>query len=89
MSFSIEWHPHAFDFLEKLPVHISERILKKIEIIKEEPFRFLEHYEGEYYKLRIGDYRLLFDVKNHTLKCMACLVLEHAQDLFLLSHELK
>ena len=30
----------------------------------------------------------LLNVKNHTLKCMVCLVLEHAQDLFLLSREL-
>ena len=32
---------------------------------------------------------IVANVKDHTLKCMACLVLEHAQDLFLLSHELK
>ncbi|MBU3906922.1 MAG: hypothetical protein KKA64_01595 [Nanoarchaeota archaeon] len=28
-------------------------------------------------------------VKNHTINCMACLVLEHAQELFLFFHELK
>lgn len=62
MSYLIKWSPQAFKFLEKLPKQISERILKKLDEVKEDPFRFLEHYEGEYYKLRIGDYRALIDV---------------------------
>ena len=27
-----------------------------------DPFRYLEHFEGEPHKLRIGDYRALIDV---------------------------
>ena len=62
MSYSIEWHPQAFKFLENLPMDIAERILEKLDIVKEEPFRFLQHFEGEHYKLRIGDYRALIDI---------------------------
>jgi mRNA interferase RelE/StbE len=62
MSFSIEWDENARDFLNKLPKNIAKRIFDKVESIKENPFRFLEHYEGEYYKLRIGDYRALIDI---------------------------
>ncbi len=62
MSYSIEWHPKAFRFLENLSVNIADRILEKLEEVKEEPFRFLQHFEGEYYKLRIGDYRALIDI---------------------------
>ncbi len=62
MIYSIEWHPQTLKFLEKLPKQISERILQKLEAVKEDPFRFLEHYEGDYYKLRIGDYRALIDI---------------------------
>lgn len=62
MSFSIEWDEKAKDYLDKLPKNIAERILDKIDSIKENPFRFLEHYEEEYYKLRIGDYRALIDI---------------------------
>ncbi len=62
MSFSIEWDERALNFLKKLQRDVSERILKKIKSIKENPFHFLEHYEGEYYKLRIGDYRALVDI---------------------------
>lgn len=62
MSFSIEWDEKALSFLKKLPKNISERIFKKVESIKDNPFHFLEHYEGKYYKLRIGDYRSLIDI---------------------------
>ena len=62
MSYSVEWHSQAIKFLEKLQKNIAERILKKPDKVKEDPFRFLEHYEGDYYKLRIGDYRMLIDI---------------------------
>ena len=62
MSFSIEWDIKVLDFLRKLQQNISERIVNKVESIKENPFRFLEHYEGKYYKLRIGGYRALIDI---------------------------
>ena len=62
MSFSIEWDENALDFLRKLPKSVSERIIDKVDSIKENPFRSLEHFEGEYYKLRIGDYRALIDI---------------------------
>ena len=62
MSFSIDWDEKALSFLGKLPRNISERIFNKVESIKDNPFHFLEHYEGKYYKLRIGDYRALIDI---------------------------
>jgi mRNA interferase RelE/StbE len=63
MSYSIEWKPKSFKFLEKLQEDVALRILNKLDLVMEDPFRFLEHYEGEkLYKLRIGDYRALIDV---------------------------
>jgi len=62
MSFAIEWDQKAFKFLDKLQKDVAERILDKLEEVREDPFRYLEHYEGEGYKLRIGDYRMLVDV---------------------------
>ena len=42
---------------------LEERIKKKLfSIKKENPFNYLEYFEGDYYKLRIGDYRALIDV---------------------------
>lgn len=62
MSFSISFDKEAVKYLESLPSNISERIINKFEEIKENPFRYIEHYEGEYYKIRIGDYRALIDI---------------------------
>lgn len=62
MIYSVEWDKKPLNFLNSLQKEIIKRILKKLDDVKEDPFRYLEHYEGEYYKLRIGDYRLLIDV---------------------------
>lgn len=63
MSYSVEWDPKVKKYLRKLPNDISARIVLKVKEIKEDPFHYLEHFEGkDYYKLRVGDYRLLIDV---------------------------
>ena len=62
MSFSVNIGSNAQDFLDKLPKDISLRIINKLESIKENPIRFLQHYEGDFYNLRIGDYRILMDI---------------------------
>ena len=75
MSFSIEQDEKALIYLKKLPKNISERIFNKVESIIDNPFHFLEHYEGEYYKLRIGDYRALIDI-NFEKKILIVQVLD-------------
>jgi len=69
MSFAIEWDQKAFKFLDKLQKDVAERILDKLEEVREDPFRYLEHYEGDGYKFRIGDYRALIDadIENRIL----------------------
>ncbi|MEX2017496.1 MAG: type II toxin-antitoxin system RelE/ParE family toxin [Candidatus Pacearchaeota archaeon] len=63
MSYSVKWSPQASGFVDSLQKNIAERILKKINEVKEDPFRYLKHYEGdEGYKLRIGDYRAIIDI---------------------------
>ena len=63
MSYAVKWNKKPLKYLEKLPKVISLRILEKLDKVTEEPFRYLEHYEGaDVYKLRIGNYRMLIDV---------------------------
>ena len=62
MTYSVKLSKNAEKFLDKLPKNIALRILNKLEEIKGNPFHYLEHYEGEGYKLRFGDYRALIDV---------------------------
>ena len=58
MSYTVKLHPKVQKFIEKSDSVIAERIQKRLELLKDDPFRYLEHYEGEdCYKFRIGDYR--------------------------------
>ena len=75
-------HPKVDGFLNSLDSNVRERIKNKLRELKEDPFRFLEHFEGsDYYKLRIGDYRALIDIdfKNKMLKVQ---ILDHRGKIY-------
>ena len=68
MAYEIEFSSQSKRFLKKLQKDIALRILDKFEDLKKEPFRYLEHYEGDTcHKFRIGEYRALIDVKQNIL----------------------
>ena len=82
MSYLVKWNPKPLKFLEKLPKEMSARIINKLEVIKNDPFHYLEHYEGaEVYKLRIGDYRLLIDL-DFTSKLLKIRILDHRSRVY-------
>ena len=62
MAYAVKLHPKVQDFLNKLDRHVAQRIRKRLELLKNDPFNYLDHFEGDYYKFRIGDYRALIDV---------------------------
>jgi mRNA-degrading endonuclease RelE of RelBE toxin-antitoxin system len=64
MSFQIKFSTQAKKFFRKLPKNLQERLKSKFREIAEEPSRYLEHYEGDYKKLRIGNLRALVDIDN-------------------------
>jgi len=79
MTFSIKWNSDALDCL---PSEVIPRIVKKIESIVENPFHFLDHYEGEkVYKLRIGDYRALIDV-DFASKTLKVRIVDHRSRVY-------
>ncbi len=58
----VEWTQNSLDFLDKLDKKDSERIVKKIDEIKESPIRFIKGLiNKDFGKIRIGDYRLFVD----------------------------
>ncbi|MBS3159919.1 type II toxin-antitoxin system RelE/ParE family toxin [Candidatus Woesearchaeota archaeon] len=63
MTYKIKLHPEVHKFIEKLDQNIAERIRKRLKLLENEPFRYLEHYESQtFFKFRIGEYRALIDV---------------------------
>jgi len=81
MTFRIEWDKKPLNFLGKLPKEVAMRILNKVDLIKENPFHFLEHYEGRGYKLRIGNYRMLVDMDLEK-KTMVIQVLDKRERIY-------
>lgn len=63
MTFEVRWDIKTLDFLRKSDKLTAERIVKKIDLVKENPELFLERLRQiNSYKLRIGDYRAIIDV---------------------------
>ncbi|MFH1212245.1 MAG: type II toxin-antitoxin system RelE/ParE family toxin [Candidatus Woesearchaeota archaeon] len=63
MKYEVKLHPSVVKFLNKCDAELNVRIKKKLMLLKDNPFKYLEHYEGkDYFKLRIGDYRALIDI---------------------------
>ncbi|MBI2664490.1 hypothetical protein HYX10_04065 [Candidatus Woesearchaeota archaeon] len=58
MAFEVIWDPKSLKVLDKLPKEDSGRIVKKVDIVKEDPKRYAERLVGEEgYKIRVGDYK--------------------------------
>jgi len=81
-GYSIKWSKIALEELNKLPSEIVERITKKLDAVKENPFHFLEKLVNILgYKVRIGDYRVLIDVIG-TEKILAIRTLGHRKNIY-------
>lgn len=67
MEYQIEFKPRAVKDLESLSVENSQRILAKIERLKNNltgDVKRLTNFTPEY-RLRVGDYRVLFEIEEN------------------------
>ena len=54
--------------LEKLEKNLQERILANLERIRLRPYAYLKKLVGNpYFRLRVGDYRIILDVQDKKL----------------------
>lgn len=69
--------------LLKLPLHIHKRIIKALETIQENPIAGVKlHGELEqYYKYRIGDYRIVYSF-NSKESIVTVVKVEHRQGVY-------
>ena len=66
MTYEIDFKPRALKDLQALPKSAQRRILAKIEILKNDltgDVKRLTNFTLEY-RLRVGDYRVLFEVEE-------------------------
>ena len=62
MSYKVLFSNQAKKFFKSLENIFQERLKKKFEEISNDPLRYVEHYEGDYFKIRIGEFRALVDL---------------------------
>lgn len=61
----IKYHPRVIKFLDNLETNTRTRIIDKIKLLQNNPFRYLKALQGtNALKLRIGDYRAFVDVDS-------------------------
>ncbi len=65
----------AIEFLEKLDKKNRKRIFSKIISTKEDPFHFFEKLtKRDFYKLRVGDYRVIAEINQKEIKILVLLI---------------
>ncbi|MDE1871416.1 MAG: type II toxin-antitoxin system RelE/ParE family toxin [Candidatus Micrarchaeota archaeon] len=69
MSYVIKLSDTAKENLGSIDRRTAARISRKLEGIKDDPFRFVKRLKGmPLFSLRIGDYRVIMDIQsNHML----------------------
>ena len=71
MSFEIIWSDSAIRQLKKLDRPVVRRIFDKVSELRENPHRYVQKLvNSPYYRLRIGDYRVILDIKEDTLRIL-------------------
>jgi mRNA interferase RelE/StbE len=69
VRYKIEFKPKAIKDLQQLSVDMRERIIKKIEAMQDNlqgDVKRLTNFTPEY-RLRVGDYRVLFELEKETI----------------------
>jgi mRNA interferase RelE/StbE len=73
MSYRLLLHKSVTKFLEKCPAKQRQDIKQKLESLKQNPYtntqldiKIIQGYEG-LYRLRIGQYRLIYQIKQDEL----------------------
>lgn len=69
MVFEIHWTDKSIKYLNSLEPFIAKRIGKKVEELSINPFDkdVKKLTELPYYRLRVGDYRVIFDVQRNVM----------------------
>ena len=68
MAWHILWSDKSRKQLEKLDKKTAKRIIGCVECIKENPYTAVSRLAGsQFFKLRIGDYRVILDLQHGKL----------------------
>lgn len=71
MVYKIIWSIPASKQLKALDRSIAKRIYTKVGQISQDPWRYVQKLvNSPYYKLRVGDYRIILDIQSERLRIL-------------------
>ncbi|WP_440944784.1 type II toxin-antitoxin system RelE family toxin [Methanosarcina sp. T3] len=92
MSFRVRLHPDAVKFLLDLKTEMRERLKAGIKHLETDPFKSRPHADikklkgtkkrEDLYRLRVGDYRVIYAVEDDTIFVLEIIPREKGYDWF-------
>jgi len=71
MAFEIIWSEPAIRQLRKLDRTVARRIFNKVGELADNPRRLVQRLvSSPYYRLRVGDYRVILDIQQRLLRIL-------------------
>ncbi len=82
MAFEIIWSDPAIRQLKKLDRSVARRIFHKVGELAEDPHRSVQKLvNSPYYRLRVGDYRVILDFQEDVLRILV-LKVGHRESIY-------
>ncbi len=71
MTFEVVWSRSAIKQLKKLDRSVAKRIVDAVDKLFVDPHRFVSRIvNSPYFRLRVGDYRVLVDIHKRELRVL-------------------
>jgi mRNA interferase RelE/StbE len=83
-SFNVDFKPSVHKDFRRLPKPVVERVMKRIEKLKDEPFPHgVDKIEGaeRLYRIVVGDYRIVYEVATQAKQIMI-LYVRHRREVY-------
>lgn len=82
MTYQVIWSERAMKDLDAIDVKTKDRIIARVESIKEQPYIYVKHLTGvPLYSLRVGKYRVLMNITAKQLLIFVVRV-GHRKDIY-------
>jgi len=71
VKFEIAWPEYVLNQMAKLDRSIAKRIFKAVGKLENDPSRWVNRIVNSlYYKMRVGDYRVILDIQGRQLRIL-------------------
>lgn len=81
MGFKVLLHPKAHAFLESVDADLRGRIRDRLLTLGSDPKRGTRLKHSEYWRMRIGDYRAIYEIDHETERVLI-LFLGHRREVY-------